>query len=232
MKKVTIKEIRTWLKTLEENRYKKVYMADARRVAWLVNNNLSEDYSTMPKSIMKKWSKAQYGRERYLAKEYIQAHKQNEQFVNKLKGVIREEIQRLNEATDIYVIKYKKSKNRFLSNKARDVKNTKDALQFKSEKDARNTLNGLDWQFRGNYKIVKMNESINEYKSRMDTYSVKHISMKDRSKLANILIASMLNYELDNSKHTITFDINDPDIRKIDRKKIVRMLNINEIAKL
>ena len=56
--------------------------------------------------------------------------------------------------------------------------------------------------------------------------------MKDRSKLANILIASMLNYELDNSKHTITFDINDPDIRKIDRKKIVRMLNINEIAKL
>ena len=172
MKRATIKEIRTWLKTLEENRYKKVYMADARRVAWLVNNNLSEDYSTMPKSIMKKWSKAQYGRERYLAKEYIQAHKQNEQFVNKLKGVIREEIQRLNEATDIYVIKYKKSKNRFLSNKARDVKNTKDALQFKSEKDARNTLNGLDWQFRGNYKIVKMNESINEYKSRMDTYSV------------------------------------------------------------
>ena len=52
MNRATIKEIRTWLKTLEENRYKKVYMADARRVAWLVNNNLSEDYSTMPKSIM------------------------------------------------------------------------------------------------------------------------------------------------------------------------------------
>ena len=64
------------MKTLEENRYKKTYNSDARRVSWLVNNNLSEDYDTMPVSMKKKWSKAAYGRERYLAKEYLK-HLQN-----------------------------------------------------------------------------------------------------------------------------------------------------------
>mgnify|MGYP000747708067 CR=1 FL=1 len=70
MNRVTFKEIKSWIKSLEENRYKKIYNSDARRVAWLVNNNLSEDYETMPVSIRKKWSKAAYGRERFLAKEF------------------------------------------------------------------------------------------------------------------------------------------------------------------
>ena len=65
-----------------------------------------------------------------------------------------------------YVIKYKKAKNRYLSNKSRDVDNTKDALQFKSEKDAQSTLNGLDYQFRGNYEIVKeASDSWDEWKN-------------------------------------------------------------------
>ncbi|MBT4208417.1 hypothetical protein HOE22_08750, partial [Candidatus Woesearchaeota archaeon] len=68
----------------------------------------------------------------------------------------------VNEGNLKYVIQYKKDKNRYLSNKSRDVKKVKDALQFKSEKDAKNQLNGLDWQFRGNYKIVKLKESVNE----------------------------------------------------------------------
>ena len=59
------------MRTLEENRYKKTYNSDARRVSWLVNNNLSEDYESMPISMRKKWSKAAYGRERFLAKEFI-----------------------------------------------------------------------------------------------------------------------------------------------------------------
>jgi len=75
--KTTVKEVKKWFKTLEENRYKKTYASDARRVSWLVNNNLSEDYEAMPVSMKKKWSKAQYGRERYLAKEFIK-HKRNE----------------------------------------------------------------------------------------------------------------------------------------------------------
>ena len=71
-------------------------------------------------------------------------------------------LESVNEGNLKYVIQYKKDKNRYLSNKSRDVKKVKDALQFKSEKDAKNQLNGLDWQFRGNYKIVKLKESVNE----------------------------------------------------------------------
>ena len=40
-KRIFIKEIQKWMKTLEENRYKKTYNSDARRVAWFVNNNMS-----------------------------------------------------------------------------------------------------------------------------------------------------------------------------------------------
>ena len=77
-KRCTVKEIKTWFKTLEENRYKKTYNSDARRVSWLVNNKLSEDYEQMPISMRKKWSKAAYGRERFLAKEYIKHLKEIE----------------------------------------------------------------------------------------------------------------------------------------------------------
>ena len=71
MKRVTVKEIRTWLKTLEENRYRRLVNADARRVAWFVNNQLSDNYDTMPKTLRKKWSEAKYGKERYLAEKYL-----------------------------------------------------------------------------------------------------------------------------------------------------------------
>ena len=84
---------------------------------------------------------------------YIEGAKQ---FVKYMKS------ESVNEGNLKYVIQYKKDKNRYLSNKSRDVKKVKDALQFKSEKDAKNQLNGLDWQFRGNYKIVKLKESVNE----------------------------------------------------------------------
>ena len=76
-RKTTVKEVKKWFRTLEENRYKRTYASDARRVSWLVNNNLAEDYDQMPASMRKKWPKAVYGRERFLAKEFIK-HKQNE----------------------------------------------------------------------------------------------------------------------------------------------------------
>jgi hypothetical protein len=75
MRRFTVKEVRTWMKTLEENRYKKVYNSDARRVAWMVNNE-GVELQEMPKSMTKKWTKAQYGRERYLAKEFLKSKKQ------------------------------------------------------------------------------------------------------------------------------------------------------------
>ena len=72
MRRYTVKEVRMWMKKLEENRYKKVYNSDARRVAWMVNNE-GVELSEMPKSMSKKWTKAQYGRERYLATEFLKS---------------------------------------------------------------------------------------------------------------------------------------------------------------
>ena len=70
-RRCTVKEVKKWMKGLEENRYKKTYISDCRRVAWMVNNNLSEDYESMPKSMRKKWPKAAYKRERFLAREFM-----------------------------------------------------------------------------------------------------------------------------------------------------------------
>ena len=92
MKRTTVKEVKLWMKTLEENRYKKTYLADCRRVAWFVNNNLSEDYESMPISMRKKWSKAQYGRERYLAKEFIKHLDSKELTEQKIRKFVRKVI--------------------------------------------------------------------------------------------------------------------------------------------
>ena len=94
MKKCTVKEIKRWLKTLEENRYKRTYQSDARRISWLVNNNLSEDYASMPVSLRKKWSKAQYGRERYLASKFLEHLKERVKIKAQIKEMVKEEIRR------------------------------------------------------------------------------------------------------------------------------------------
>ena len=96
-RRYTVKEVRMWMKKLEENRYKKVYNSDARRVAWMVNNE-GVELSEMPKSMSKKWTKAQYGRERYLANEFIKS-KSEQMNEGKLRKVIREILkEQLNEA--------------------------------------------------------------------------------------------------------------------------------------
>ena len=77
-RKTTVKEVKKWFKTLEENRYKRTYKSDARRVSWMVNNNLTEDYEAMPISMKKKWPKAAYKRERFLAKEFVKHLRTNE----------------------------------------------------------------------------------------------------------------------------------------------------------
>ena len=97
IKRYTVKEVRMWMKKLEENRYKKVYNADARRVSWMANNE-GVEISEMPKSMSKKWTKAQYGRERYLATEFIKS-KSEQMNESKLRGMIRGIIEeQLNEA--------------------------------------------------------------------------------------------------------------------------------------
>jgi len=93
VRKTTVKEVKKWFKTLEENRYKKTYGSDARRVSWMVNNNLSEDYEAMPVSMKKKWPKAAYKRERFLAKEFVKhlkgETKLRESIRRIIKGLIR-----------------------------------------------------------------------------------------------------------------------------------------------
>ena len=96
-RRFTVKEVRMWMKKLEENRYKKVYNSDARRVAWMVNNE-GVELSEMPKSMSKKWTKAQYGRERYLATEFLKS-KSEQMNESKLRESIREIIkEQLSEA--------------------------------------------------------------------------------------------------------------------------------------
>ncbi len=85
-----------WMKKLEENRYKKVYNSDARRVAWMVNNE-GRTLDEMPMSMKKKWTKAQYGRERYLAKEFLKSKKE-QMMEQKLRKTIRESIKKIMEA--------------------------------------------------------------------------------------------------------------------------------------
>jgi hypothetical protein len=90
-----------WMKKLEENRYKKVYNSDARRVAWMVNNE-GRTLDEMPISMKKKWTKAQYGRERYLAKEFLKSKSEQ-----KLRESIREIIkEQLNEAVRASVARF------------------------------------------------------------------------------------------------------------------------------
>ncbi len=90
MKRVTIKEIRKWLKGLEENRYRKVYYPDARRVAFFVNNNTLKE-TDMPENMQKKYKMAEYKREKFLAKKYMR--EVLSQKINESK--LRELIQRL-----------------------------------------------------------------------------------------------------------------------------------------
>ena len=68
-KRVTVKEVRSWLKKLEEFRYRKVRNVDARRVTSFINSNLSE--TDLPNSLQKKWEHARYGREKHLADKFI-----------------------------------------------------------------------------------------------------------------------------------------------------------------
>ena len=69
MKRTTVKEIRKWLKSLEEFRYRKVRGVDARRIASFDNNGVNE--TELPNSLIKKWVHAKYGREKHLANKFV-----------------------------------------------------------------------------------------------------------------------------------------------------------------
>ena len=111
-KRVTVKEVRSWLKKLEEFRYRKVRGVDARRVASFINSNLSE--TDLPSSLQKKWEHARYGREKHLADKFIKekiSQKWSELTQNE--GVEMKNIKLLGMVEDIAVRERQEPVNKF-----------------------------------------------------------------------------------------------------------------------
>jgi hypothetical protein len=69
---------------------------------------MSEDYDTMPESMRKKWVKAEYKKERYLAKEFMKSQKAKlkENSEQKLREMIKETVRGiLSEKTTTFQMK-------------------------------------------------------------------------------------------------------------------------------
>ena len=134
MKRTTVKEIKKWFKTLEENRYKRTYNSDARRVAWMVNNE-GVDLSEMPETMRKKWVKAEYKKERYMANKFLESMNQNESIEDKIRHTIRETIKDLMEAKIVrWEIPMKDKKKVEMIVKKLKLKDTKDYSIYGSGK--------------------------------------------------------------------------------------------------
>ena len=110
-KRVTVKEVQSWLKKLEEFRYRKVRNVDARRVTSFINSNLSE--TDLPNSLQKKWEHAKYSREKHLADKFIK-EKISEKW-NKLtqEGVEMKNIKLMGMVEDIAIREEKPQVNKF-----------------------------------------------------------------------------------------------------------------------
>ncbi len=84
-KKYSLKEIKRWLRSLEENKWRKRYAVDAKRVHHFVN--LGEDVD-LPISLKRKSESATYGKEKTLAKEFKRWIR-NQNKINEIKKIIR-----------------------------------------------------------------------------------------------------------------------------------------------
>ena len=84
-KKHSLKEIQKWLRSLEENKWRKRYAVDAKRVHHFVN--LGEDVD-LPISLRRKSESATYGKEKTLAKEFKRWIR-NQNKINEIKKIIR-----------------------------------------------------------------------------------------------------------------------------------------------
>ena len=179
-RRYTVKEVRMWMKKLEENRYKKVYNSDARRVAWMVNNE-GVSLDEMPISMKKKWTKAQYGRERYLATEFLKS--KSEQMTE---GKLTE---------DKFIAFYKKDRVTVNAKSLWDAKKQIIAKLKVPKKDVGlvSVLNKTEYdkqKFRFEQKLRKsireiIKEQLNE-KSFGDVRKIK-FDKKDGKKIANII---------------------------------------------
>jgi len=92
-KRVTVKEVKSWLKGLEEFRYRKIPGVDVRRITSFVNNGLSE--TDLPKSLQKKWESAKYSKEKGLADRFMKERINKKLTQNESKHPIKERYDRL-----------------------------------------------------------------------------------------------------------------------------------------
>ena len=84
-KKYSLKEIQRWLRSLEENKWRKRYAVDAKRIHHFVN--LGEDID-LPISLRRRSESATYGKEKTLAKEFKRWIR-NQNKINEIKKIIR-----------------------------------------------------------------------------------------------------------------------------------------------
>ena len=68
MKRFKIKEVHSWLNRLPENKWRKIYKVDAKRVAHFVNHGSN---ATLPVTLSRKFGDATFLREKNLAKNFV-----------------------------------------------------------------------------------------------------------------------------------------------------------------
>jgi hypothetical protein len=92
--KYTLKQIREWMRKLEENRYRRRYMIDAKRVHHYAN--LGED-TDLPTNLQRK-SPSTYSRQKQLAKQFKKFVREQANLAKKEKKVntrLREGLRKL-----------------------------------------------------------------------------------------------------------------------------------------
>ena len=96
--RIKVKEVREWMKTLDENKWRKTYSVDARRVAHFAKNMMEGSKLVLPTSLQRKVEGYEYKREKKMAKEYVRVFKKRlkealqESTRQKVKAMIREVI--------------------------------------------------------------------------------------------------------------------------------------------
>jgi len=100
--RIRVKEVREWMKSLDENKWRKTYNVDARRVAHFAKNMMEGSELVLPTSLQRKVEGYEYKREKKMAKEYVRVfkkrlkeQKQEEALQESIKVIIGEEIQKL-----------------------------------------------------------------------------------------------------------------------------------------
>ena len=92
-KRISVKEVKYWLKGLEEYRYRKIPGVDARRITSFINNGLNE--TDLPISLQKKWEHAKYSKEKGLADRFIKQRISQKLTQTESKHPIKENYDRL-----------------------------------------------------------------------------------------------------------------------------------------